>query len=246
VRSEATLADRRHKLVPAIIEPCDRPIAFELTHTAEFTDWNGDRSDIRWRRFVEDLRRVMQSSDRHDVATRHDGKQPPRPTSPTADRTDAAARQPLRPGNDEIISADRPRVNGRAQQIPPVRSSVASEMHCLRVEDGELANQLLIIDSSSIKIGRSAPADIILSHKSLSREHCIVGVANDELLVTDLNSTNGSYIDDVRVSRATILPVGSVLRLGEIEMRHLVEAAIETERSSGESGLRPSRVPATF
>ena len=49
VRAEATLADRRNKLVPAIIEPCDRPIVFELTHTAELSDWHGDRSDPRWR-----------------------------------------------------------------------------------------------------------------------------------------------------------------------------------------------------
>ena len=42
VRAEATLADRRNKLAPAIIEPCDRPIIFELTHTADLTRWKGD------------------------------------------------------------------------------------------------------------------------------------------------------------------------------------------------------------
>ena len=41
VRAEATLADRKNKLVPAIIEPCDRPIAFELTHTADLSEWTG-------------------------------------------------------------------------------------------------------------------------------------------------------------------------------------------------------------
>src|SRR5689334_20907072 len=55
VRAEATQADRRNKLVPAIIEPCDRPIIFELTHTAELSGWSGDRSDSHWRLFIEDL-----------------------------------------------------------------------------------------------------------------------------------------------------------------------------------------------
>src|ERR1043165_8794347 len=59
VRAEATQADRRNKLAPAIIEPCDRPIVFELTHTAELADWHGDRSDVRWRQFVEDLSRLV-------------------------------------------------------------------------------------------------------------------------------------------------------------------------------------------
>ena len=32
VRAEATLADRNKTLAPVIIEPCERPIMFELTH----------------------------------------------------------------------------------------------------------------------------------------------------------------------------------------------------------------------
>src|SRR5262249_31782913 len=34
VRAEATLADRNRTLVPVMIEPCERPIMFELTQTA--------------------------------------------------------------------------------------------------------------------------------------------------------------------------------------------------------------------
>jgi len=59
VRAEATLADRQNKLVPAIIETCDRPIAFELTHTADLSEWSGDTSDTSWRNFVDDVRRLV-------------------------------------------------------------------------------------------------------------------------------------------------------------------------------------------
>ena len=240
VRSEATLADRRHKLVPAIIEACDRPIAFELTHTAELTDWTGDTSDIRWRRFVEDLRRLVHSEDKQSIDLPR--PEPAQWTSGAADRQ-SPARQPLRPGSQEVISADRFRANLRAQPAAPERGTAASEVHCLEVQDPELAGEPFVIDSSSVKIGRTAPADIVLSHKSISREHCIVGLANDELLVTDLNSTNGSYIDDVRISRATVLPVGSVLRIGEVSMCHVVRPVTETELAS-DNGLRANRVAA--
>ena len=37
VRAEATLADRYGKLVPVMIESCDRPIMFELTHTSDLS-----------------------------------------------------------------------------------------------------------------------------------------------------------------------------------------------------------------
>jgi Tol biopolymer transport system component len=57
VRSEATLADRYHTLVPVMLEPCDRPIMFELTHTADLVGWSGDRADKRWQSFIAGLRR---------------------------------------------------------------------------------------------------------------------------------------------------------------------------------------------
>jgi TolB-like protein len=59
VRSEATLADRNRTLVPAMIEPCERPIMFELTKTADLSQWNGDPSHRTWREFLADVRQSV-------------------------------------------------------------------------------------------------------------------------------------------------------------------------------------------
>lgn len=250
VRAEATLADRRDKLAPAIIEPCDLPIIFELKHAADLSDWTGDMSDSHWRRFVEDLRRLVEAGS-------HEQRAPARPP-PAKDkkvddvRAPTPSRQPLRPGNDEVILADRARrePSVRAPVVRPAAGdepALHGEVHCLQAEDGELPEELIVVDSSGLKVGRTAPADIVLSHKSISREHCMIGLANDELLVTDLNSTNGTYIDDVRISRATILPIGSVLRLGQISLRHAVQTHAETQPRTGlrEGGLEEGRLAAT-
>jgi pSer/pThr/pTyr-binding forkhead associated (FHA) protein len=93
-----------------------------------------------------------------------------------------------------------------------------------------------MIDPAGAKIGRTAPAAIVIPHKSISREHCIVGLANDELLVTDLNSTNGTFVDDVRITRATILPAGSVLKLGQVSLKHSVHSRAEAEALCGVAG----------
>ena len=45
VRAEATLADRLKTLVPVIIEACDLPIIFELTHAAQLSHWDGAAGD---------------------------------------------------------------------------------------------------------------------------------------------------------------------------------------------------------
>ena len=225
VRAEATLADRRNKLAPAIIAPCDRPIIFELTHAAELSDWEGDMSDPKWRTFVSDLKRLTNAGADRPVA-----KPQPVPVSKAADALDSSeppARQLLRPGNDEVILAAPARPDPPIQR-PATPEPIAadlpaqSEVHCLEIEDGDVPIDPFIVDSSGVKIGRTVPADIVIPHKSVSREHCLIGIANDELLVTDLNSTNGTYIDGARISRASVLPVGSVLRLGQVSLRHAI------------------------
>ena len=256
VRAEATLADRRKKLAPAIIEPCDRPIIFELTHAADLCEWTGDINDVHWQGFMNDLRRLIDSqSDREDRLAGGPGT-PAQPSS--ANRTERAVRapptdrRPLRPGSDEIISAGnihRESARQRSLGAAPLTRRTAeaeplTDVHCLEIADEDLADESFVVDSSGVKIGRTAPADIVLSHKSISREHCIVGLANDELLVTDLSSTNGTYIDDVRITRATILPVGSILRVGQISLRHSIRSPAEAEQRDGLHGTSRGNLPA--
>ena len=62
VRAEATLADRNKTLVPCTIEPCDRPIMFELTQTAELSHWQGEPTDKAWVAFLGDVRRFLKRS----------------------------------------------------------------------------------------------------------------------------------------------------------------------------------------
>jgi len=58
VRAEATVADRNKTLMPVMIEPCERPIMFELTQTAELGHWDGAADEPAWIAFVADVRRI--------------------------------------------------------------------------------------------------------------------------------------------------------------------------------------------
>lgn len=231
VRAEATQADRRNKLAPAMIEPCDRPIIFELTHAAELSGWAGDTSDPRWRIFMADLRRLVDRESEGETGSAvrpHASRSAPQISAMPA----PPIRRPLRPGADDVVS-----VAGK-KAVPPVeeqlRRHVAAEapaeVHCLELSDDELGEDLFVIDSPRLMIGRTPPADIVLSHRSISRQHCLIGLANDELVVTDLNSTNGTYINDVKIDRATILPVGSAIRLGHVSLRHAVRDRADDEQ----------------
>jgi len=58
VRAEATLADRLKTLVPVRIRVCELPIMFELTHTAELSDWEGSTEDEGWQAFLADVQQI--------------------------------------------------------------------------------------------------------------------------------------------------------------------------------------------
>jgi hypothetical protein len=257
VRAEATIADRRNKLAPAIIEACDRPIIFELTHTAELIGWAGDMSDPRWRTFASDLQRLIEAGADQARAAAVPAVGRADLAAAAADDDDAGPpppgrRQSLRPGHDEVILADRMRrdsVPYRSVPIDPPAAEAAppAEVHCLEAEDADVLDEPIIVDSSGLKIGRAPPADIILAHKSVSRQQCLLGLANDELFVTDLNSTNGTFIDDVRIDRAAILPVGSLLRIGQINLRHSVQLEPQAGHGNraGDSRRPTGRLAAT-
>jgi pSer/pThr/pTyr-binding forkhead associated (FHA) protein len=109
-------------------------------------------------------------------------------------------------------------------------------VHCLRrlhVPDSEA---LHMIGPAGVKIGRAAPADIIVFEPGVSRAHCVVEFAADKLRVLDLNSTNGTYIDDKRISSAEILPVGSVLRVGNISFEHELRSRAELQQQGDMPG----------
>lgn len=60
VRAEATQANANGRLVPVMIEPCRRPIIFELSHTVDLSHWQGDRDDPGWRAFAASVHRVVE------------------------------------------------------------------------------------------------------------------------------------------------------------------------------------------
>lgn len=76
----------------------------------------------------------------------------------------------------------------------------------------------LRIAPNSIKtIGRSARAEFIVEAALVSRLHCRLTVdASDQLLVEDLESTNGVFVNGEKVDRAE-LKTGDILSVGRVD-----------------------------
>jgi predicted component of type VI protein secretion system len=55
-------------------------------------------------------------------------------------------------------------------------------------------------------VGRKEDCDICLSHKSVSKLHCVIVKTDGLLILRDLGSTNGTRVNGQRVRRAALLP----------------------------------------
>ena len=74
------------------------------------------------------------------------------------------------------------------------------------------------MSSGTVKtIGRAKGADLIIDAALVSRVHCRLEAGKDGVDVTDLSSTNGTFVNDKRVDRATLLN-GDRLRVGRVEL----------------------------
>ena len=72
--------------------------------------------------------------------------------------------------------------------------------------------------SGAVKtVGRAPRADFILDAGLVSRLHCRIEAGDRTVDVIDLSSTNGTYVNDRRIERAT-LNDGDRLRVGRVEM----------------------------
>ncbi len=59
VRAEATLAQRQGSFLPLMIEPCERPVMFELTQTPDLSHWQGEPDDPALLGFLADVARLV-------------------------------------------------------------------------------------------------------------------------------------------------------------------------------------------
>jgi hypothetical protein len=249
VRAEATLADRANKLVPVIIESCNLPIIFELTHAADLADWTGDTTDARWQTLVSDLRRLV--GDKETASAAPDIAPQPKPALATANARLSANRgrpepKPSAPDQDELMQAlDRLAKPRGSDVLQPTQREIeqaqfydeseefrrheGDQVHCLLRLDGLEQETRFVVSPAGLRIGRTAPADIIVPGAGVSRAHCLIELAAGQLRVTDLNSTNGTYIDNKRIERSATLPVGSVLRVANVSFEHEVLARPEVE-----------------
>ena len=110
-------------------------------------------------------------------------------------------------------------VIGRPQGIGP-RGAGDDRAHYLVVVEGEERGRRFELGDKPVVIGRSAPANIVVPDALVSRSHCRVGLAMGEVFVTDLNSSNGTFVAGERVTGSLLLAAGERITIGSHVLEH--------------------------
>ena len=90
-----------------------------------------------------------------------------------------------------------------------------------------LAGLSFELGANWITIGRADGNTFQLPEASVSGRHCEVQLRGEELVLRDLNSTNGTFVVREKITEAVLKP-GATLRLGNVEVRFEVSASAVT------------------
>ena len=149
---------------------------------------------------------------------------------------------------EEVIEAT---VNLRSGQTASWQSAPEVRHHLVILQP-ESAVRRVALTPGSLTIGRAPPCALLLEGPEVSRAHCRIDVQGDTVTVSDLHSTNGTFLDNKRLSGTAELVHGALLRIGgyvltcQYQSVHGREEAVDTTQRKPEgfgnvAVLRPRR-----
>lgn len=95
------------------------------------------------------------------------------------------------------------------QKQPPERESSAL---LERVAGGHCEERYVLSEEFTV-IGRRETCDICLADHGISRKHAVITRSGDRYVISDQSSTNGTYVNGVKISRRVLEP-GDIIEMG--------------------------------
>ena len=117
-------------------------------------------------------------------------------------------------------SAPRPAVPPQVAPTPVVRAPTRG---VLIVVSGELAGRRVDVGAQPITIGKGPATLQISDDPAVSTRHAELALRGGAFVVTDLGSTNGTFVNSQRIAQPTRLGDGDLLRFGNTQMKFRTE-----------------------
>jgi len=101
----------------------------------------------------------------------------------------------------------------------------------LKITQGSNAGKEIKVLAPKFIIGREEGCTLRINNEAISRKHCVILTTENEVVVRDLNSRNGTFVNDEKVSGEAVLLHGDVLKVGPLPFEMIIE----------QSGSKPKR-----
>ena len=98
---------------------------------------------------------------------------------------------------------------------------------CLVLIEGRPLGKKFPLLPPKVCLGRGKKADLSIDDKSVSQVHSEVVIKNQQVFISDLGSTNGTFVNDVRITGPTLLKEGDSVRIGTTIFKFLPAGNIE-------------------
>lgn len=132
-------------------------------------------------------------------------------------------RRDIRQPAEGVGGVNGTRAKSKRAPKPPKPPRVARKQKVrgtkLVVIDGPLIGTVVPLEGQQVTIGRAPDSTIVIDDDYASSRHARVYESEGSWVVEDLGSTNGTWIDRVRITTPTVLPVGAPLRIGRSTMQ---------------------------
>lgn len=114
------------------------------------------------------------------------------------------------------------------QVITDIRKALSSSEEeakqkpaCLLAVGGDLNGSIFNLEMGETTVGRNPDCTISLDFHGVSRRHFSINVEESQVTVTDLGSSNGTYLNNQKLTEETQLKRGDVVKIGAIAMKYL-------------------------
>ena len=126
----------------------------------------------------------------------------------------------------------------------------AQNLFELKPLDNNLKVKSSVIGKGRVLIGRSESCDVIINHDPISAIHAVIEVLDNKILIYDMNSTNGTYINDVKIVVKEI-SVGDTVSFADVafefknyDSNHTIPSVLETlEPVKGSASIMLPQIP---
>src|SRR5256886_1024869 len=96
----------------------------------------------------------------------------------------------------------------------------------LKIMQGSNKGKEVKIPTPKCLIGRGEDCHLRPQSDAISRHHCAIVTSENEVIVRDLKSRNGTFVNDEPVADEAVLLNGDMLRVGPLQFEMVIEQSV--------------------